>query len=36
MVIKGRTAGNSKMEIKHMFKSVYMMFGLYLKIKFIW
>ena len=36
MVIKGRTAGNSKMEIKHMFKSVYMMFSLYLKIKFIW
>jgi len=34
MVIKGRTAGNSKMQIKHMCKSIYMMFNLFFKIKF--
>jgi len=34
MIIKGRTAGNSKMEIKHMCKSIYMMFNLFFKIKF--
>ena len=34
MVIKGRTAGNSKMQIKHMLKSIYMMFSLFYKIKF--
>ena len=36
IVIKGRTAGNSKMQIKHMFKSIYMMFCLFYKIKFIY
>lgn len=35
MIIKGRTAGNSKMEIVHMFKSIFMMFYLFYKIKFI-
>ena len=35
MVIKGRTAGNSKMEVIHMFKSIFMMFYLFYKIKFI-
>ena len=34
MVIKGRTAGNSKMQIKHMIKSIYMMFSLFYKTKF--
>ena len=34
MIIKGRTAGNSKMLIKHMCKSIYMMFSLFFKIKF--
>tara|TARA_Y100000590_G_C15584834_1_gene963739 strand:+ start:68 stop:796 length:729 start_codon:yes stop_codon:yes gene_type:complete len=34
MVIKGRTAGNSKMQIKHMCKSIYMMFSLFFKIRF--
>ena len=34
MIIKGRTAGNSKMTIKHMCKSIYMMFSLFFKIKF--
>ena len=36
MIIRGRTAGNSKMQIKHMFKSIYMMFCLFYKIKFIY
>ena len=36
MVIKGRTAGNSKMQIKHMLKSIYMMFSLFFKTKFIY
>ena len=36
MVIKGRTAGNSKMKLGHMIKSVYMMFSLFFKIKFVY
>ena len=36
MVIKGRTAGNSKMQIKHMLKSIYMMFSLFYKTEFIY
>ena len=36
MVITGRTAGNSKMKFKHMIKSIYMMFNLFLKIKFVY
>ena len=36
MIIRGRAAGNSKMQIKHMFKSIYMMFCLFYKIKFIY
>jgi len=34
MTIKGRTEGNSKMYIRYMFKSVFMMFNIFLKIKF--
>jgi dolichol-phosphate mannosyltransferase len=34
MVIKGRTAGSSKMTLRHMIKSVYMMVNLFFKIKF--
>ena len=30
------SAGNSKMQIKHMLKSIYMMFCLFYKIKFIY
>ena len=36
MIIRGRNAGSSKMQIKHMFKSIYMMFCLFYKIKFIY
>ncbi len=35
MVIKGRTAGDSKMKIKHMVKSVFMMFSLFFKTKLL-
>ena len=34
MTVRGRVEDNSKMQLKHMFKSVYMMFNLYFKIKF--
>ena len=34
MIIKGRVEGNSKMLVKHMFKSIINMFLLFLKIKF--
>jgi len=34
MTIKGRTAGNSKMQIKHMCKSIYMMLKLFFKVKY--
>ena len=34
MIIKGRTAGNSKMQIKHMCKSIYVMFNLFFQIKY--
>jgi len=34
MTVRGRVNDNSKMQLKHMFKSVYMMFNLYFKIKF--
>ena len=34
MIIKGRVEGNSKMLVKHMFKSIINIFFLFLKIKF--
>ena len=34
MIIKGRVEGNSKMEMKHACKSIFMMFNLFFKIKF--
>ena len=34
MIIRGRVEGNSKMEMKYAFKSIFMMFNLFFKIKF--
>ena len=36
IIMKGRAAGKSKMKIKHMLKSIYMMFSLFFKTKFIY